>query len=161
MTYHAVRIRVQKGYNSIRGAHPETYNLVVKVPLHISRVENQVFIQDAIALGDQPAAGEGDHPATAYVQSGQLQTILLSINRLDQRQVEHHQQQQTHMSELRNYTATQLKITNMNIQKCAMQPVRRIGASRPAGTSGVVHTMDSGYDSTTKLAHHPRTLLSL
>jgi hypothetical protein len=112
-------------------------------------------------LGDQPAVGEGAHPETAYFQSGQLQIILLSINRLDQKQAEHHQQQQTHMSELRNYIATQFKITNMNVQKCAMQPVRRIGASRPARTSGVVHTLDSGYYSTAKLAHHPRTLLSL
>jgi hypothetical protein len=102
------------------------------VPLHIYRVENQFFIQDAIAVGDQLAVGEGAHPATASFQSGQLQTILLSINRLDQRQPEHHQQQQTHMNELRNYTATQFKITNMNVQKCAMQPARRIGASRPA-----------------------------
>jgi hypothetical protein len=128
----AVQLRIQKGYNSIRGANPETYNPVIKVPLHISRVENQVFIQDTIALGDQPAVSEGAHPATASVQSGQLQTILLSINRLDQQQAEHHQQQQTHMSELRNYTATQFKITNSNVPKCAMQPSRRIGASRPA-----------------------------
>jgi hypothetical protein len=42
-----------------------------------------------------------------------------------------------------------------------MQPARRIGASRPAQTSAVVHTLDSGYDSTAKLAHHPRTLLSM
>jgi hypothetical protein len=76
----AVQLRIQKGYNSIRGANPETYNPIIKVPLHISRVENQVFIQDAIALGDQPAGGEGAHPATASVQSVQLQTILLSIN---------------------------------------------------------------------------------
>jgi hypothetical protein len=157
----AVRIRIQKGYNSICGADPESYNPVIKVPLHISRVENQVFIQDAIALGDQPAVGEGAHPATAYVQSDQLQTILLSINRLDQRQAEHHQQQKTHMSELQNYAATQFKITNSNVQKCAMQPARRIGASIPARTSGVIHTLYSGYDSTAKLAHHPRTLLSL
>jgi hypothetical protein len=40
MIDHAVRIRIQKGYNSIRGANPETYNPVIKVPLHISRVEN-------------------------------------------------------------------------------------------------------------------------
>jgi hypothetical protein len=157
----AIRIRTQKGYNSIRGPILETYNPIIKVPLHISRVENQVFIQDAIALGDQPAVSEGAHPATSPVQSGQLQTILLSINRLDQRHTEHHQQQQTHMSELQNYTATHFKITNSNVQTCAMQPARRIGASRPARTSGVVHTLDSGYDSTTKLTHHPRTLLSL
>jgi hypothetical protein len=131
------------------------------VPLHISRVEHQVFIQDAIALGDQPAVGEGAHLATASFQSGQLQTILLSINRLDQRQVEHHQQQQTHMSELRNYTVTQFKNMNSNVQKCTMQPARCIGASRPAGTSGVVHKLDYGYDSTTKLTHHPTTLISL
>jgi hypothetical protein len=79
----AVRIRIQKGYNSIRGANPETYNPIIKVPLHIYHVENQVFIQDAIAFGDQPAVGEGAHPETASFQSGQLQTILMSINRLD------------------------------------------------------------------------------
>jgi hypothetical protein len=102
-----VRIRIQKGYNSIHGTNPETYNPVIKVPLHISRVENQVFIQDAIALVDQPAVGEVAHLATTSVQSDQFQTILLSINWFDQRQAEHQQQQQTHMSELRNYTATQ------------------------------------------------------
>jgi hypothetical protein len=115
-----VRLRIQQGYNSIRGANTATYNPVIKVPLHISRVENQVFIQDTIALGCQPVVGEGAHPATASIQSNQLQTILLSINRLDQQQVEHHQKQQTHMSELQNYTATQFKITNTNVIKYAM-----------------------------------------
>jgi hypothetical protein len=43
--------------------------------LHIYHVENQVFIKDAIALGDQPAVGEGAHPAAASLQSGQLQKL--------------------------------------------------------------------------------------
>jgi hypothetical protein len=89
MTDHAVRIRIQKGYNNIRCANPEIYNPVIKLSLHISRVENQVFIQDTIALGDQPAVGEGAHPVTASFQPVQLQTILLSINRLGRRQAEH------------------------------------------------------------------------
>jgi hypothetical protein len=130
----SVRIRIQRVYNGIRGANPETYSPIMKVPLHISRVRNQVFIQDTIALDDQPAVGEGAHPVTSFFQSGQLNTIFLSINQLDQRQAKHHQQQQTHMSELRNYTASQFKITNSNVQKCAMQTASRIGASRPAQT---------------------------
>jgi len=47
-----VRDRVLEGYSMIHGGHPADYNPVVKVPLHVSRVENQVFIQEAIDLGN-------------------------------------------------------------------------------------------------------------
>jgi hypothetical protein len=43
----AVRARVQAGHNNIRGGHPASYNPVRKIPLHISRIENQVFIEDS------------------------------------------------------------------------------------------------------------------
>jgi hypothetical protein len=45
--------------------------------------------------------------------------------------------------------------------KYSMQPVRCIVAARPAPTSGVLHTLYTGYDYTANLAHHPRTLLPL
>jgi hypothetical protein len=38
--------RVRAGYNTICGGHPEDYNPVKKVPLHIFRVENQIQIEE-------------------------------------------------------------------------------------------------------------------
>jgi hypothetical protein len=65
-----VMSRVQQGYNSIRGQHGITYNPVYKVPLHISRVEKLVFIQDAGAMGEVEATG-GSQAATVAAQSSQ------------------------------------------------------------------------------------------
>jgi hypothetical protein len=39
-----VLLIIQEGYSIIRGGNAATYNPISKVPLHISRVENQVFI---------------------------------------------------------------------------------------------------------------------
>jgi hypothetical protein len=51
MIHPQVLSRVNQGYNSIRGQHVITYNLV-----HISCLEDRVFIQDAVAMGE----GEGE-----------------------------------------------------------------------------------------------------
>jgi hypothetical protein len=53
----AVRARVREGYNTIHGEHAGNYNPVEKVPLHISRIENQVFIQDTLDIGGGNVGG--------------------------------------------------------------------------------------------------------
>jgi hypothetical protein len=45
---HAVTIGLFACSGAIHGNNNVSYNPVVKVPLHTSRVENQVFIQDTI-----------------------------------------------------------------------------------------------------------------
>jgi hypothetical protein len=104
MIHPQVLLRVQQGYNSIRGKHGNTYNPVYKVPLHISRVENLVFIQDAVTMGEGGGEATGSQAATAAAQSRQIQTLLLAINRLEKRQAENQKQLQQHMSEMRSYT---------------------------------------------------------
>jgi hypothetical protein len=74
---------VKQGYNSIHGQHDVTYNPVYKVPLQISRVENLVFIQDTVAMGEgEGEATGGSQAATSAAQSSQIQTLFLSINLL-------------------------------------------------------------------------------
>jgi hypothetical protein len=52
-----VRQRVHQGYTAIRGVNKTACSPVTKVPLYISQVENQVFIQDAITIGDVESGG--------------------------------------------------------------------------------------------------------
>jgi hypothetical protein len=162
----AVRTRVQAGYNTIRGGHPASYNPVKKIPLHISRIENQVFIEDSGL--DEPGIGGNDggtqaSARTARQQSSQQHTILLAINRLEQRQGDQHQQVCASISGLRSYCATQFSLMNRNMNRYSMQPVRRIG---PAGGGGGGSNnsndiANEGIDATAKLSIHPRTLLLL
>lgn len=158
----AVRARVQAGYNTIRGAHPADYNPVVKVPLHISRVENQVFIQEALAGGvdgNGNVVVGGGHGLSAN-QANQLQTVLISMNRMDQRLAEHHQQLSSNISELRSYCCAQFRLMNRNMTRYSMQPVRRIGPA-PVNAAPNVGGGAQGIDARAKLAPHPRTLLLL
>jgi hypothetical protein len=83
MIHPQVLSRVQQGYNSIHGQHDITYNTVYKVPLHISHVENLVFIQDAVVMGEGECEATGSQMATEAAQSSQIHTLLLSINRLE------------------------------------------------------------------------------
>jgi hypothetical protein len=70
MIHPQVLSRLQQGYNSIRGQHVITYNPVYKVPFHISCVENLVFIQDAVAMGEgEGEATGGSQATTAAAQS--------------------------------------------------------------------------------------------
>jgi hypothetical protein len=119
-----VLARVQQGYNIIYGKHGITYNPVYKVTLHISRVENLVFIQDAVTMGEGGGDATGSQSATSATQSSQIQTLLLSINRLDKRQAKNQQQLQHHMSELCSYTATQFKQVHTNMNQFAASPTR-------------------------------------
>lgn len=132
------------------------------MPLHISRVENQVFVQDAITIGDVETGGDAAALATASTQASQFQTILISINHLDQRQSENNQKLQAHKSELRNYTpTTQFHIMHTHMMRFSLQHVMQLGGAHTYACGGVVHTCDDYHDSTTKLAHYPRTLLLL
>jgi hypothetical protein len=77
MIHPQVLSRVQQVYTSVRGKHGNTYNPMYKVPLHISRVENLVFVQDAVTMGEGGGVATGSQTATAAAQSSQIQTLLL------------------------------------------------------------------------------------
>jgi hypothetical protein len=144
MIHPQVLSRVHQGYNSIRGKHGITYNPVYKVPLYISRVENLVFIQEAVAMGEGEGEATGSQAATAAAQSSQIQTLILSINRLDKRQTENQQQLQQHMSELRRYTTTQFKQVHTNMNRFAASLARRLGPTRPgASDASIYHTLNN------------------
>jgi hypothetical protein len=65
MIHPQVLYRLHQGYSSIHGKYGNTYNPVYKVPLHISRVENLVFIQDAVTMGEGRGEAPGSQAATA------------------------------------------------------------------------------------------------
>jgi hypothetical protein len=70
MIHQQVLSRVQQGDNSIRGQHTITFTLVYKVPLHILRLENLVFIKDAVAMGeDEGEAIDGSQVVTTATYS--------------------------------------------------------------------------------------------
>jgi hypothetical protein len=141
MIHPQVLSRVQQGYTNICGKHGNTYNAVYKVPLHISRVENVIFIQDPVTMGEGGGEATGSQATTAADQSSQIQTLLLSINRLDKRQAENQQKLQPHMSELRSYTATQFKQVHTNMNRFAASPARRLRQTRPGVSDAYVcHT---------------------
>jgi hypothetical protein len=162
MIHPQVLYRVQQGYDSICNQHGITYNPVYKVPLHTSCVENLVFIQDTVAMGEGEGEVTGSQAAKAAVQSIQIQTLIFSINLLGKQHAKNQQQLQHHTRELRSYTSTQFKQVHTNMNRFASSPTRRIGPTRP-GTSdnSVSHTLNNTYDSTTKLSSRPRNLLLL
>jgi hypothetical protein len=139
-----------------------TYNPVYKVSLHISRVENRVFIQDAVTIGEGEATG-GSQAAASDAQSGQIQTLILSINLLGKRQAENQQQFQHRTSELRSYAATQFKQVHTNMNRFTSTPARRVGPTRPGVSDrvSVSHTLNNTYDSSVKLSSCPRKILLL
>jgi hypothetical protein len=128
MIHPQILSRVQQGCNSINGQHGITYNPVYKFPLHISRVENLVFIQDAVIMGegeDEATGGsQAAKAATQSNQSNQIQALLLPINLMVKGQAENQKQLQQHMSELYSYTATQFKQVHTNMNRFASSPER-------------------------------------
>jgi hypothetical protein len=130
MIHPQVLSRVHQGYISIHGQHGVTYNPVYKPPLHISRVENLVFIEDAVAMGKCEGDANWSQAATAAAQSSQIQTLLLSINLLGKRQAENQQQLQQNMSDLCRYTATHCKQVHTNMNQFASSPATRASKAR-------------------------------
>jgi Fe-S cluster biosynthesis and repair protein YggX len=113
-------------------------------------------------MGEGGGEATGSQAATAAAQFSQIQTLLLSINRLKKRQAENQQQLQQHMSELCSYTATQFKQDNTNMNRFAASPSRRLGGKRPGvSDASICHTLENTYDSTAKLSYFPRNLLLL
>jgi hypothetical protein len=111
-------------------------------------------------MGEGEGAAAGSQAATASSQSIQIQTPILSINRLDKRQAENQQQLQQHMSELRSYTATQSKQVHTNMNRFAASPVRWLGPTRPGASDAYAcHTLNNTYESTAKLSSWPRNPL--
>ena len=154
MISHSVLLRVQEGYNRIRGGQPADYNPVEKTPLHVSRIENQVFIQDAIGGGDNGGA-------VAVAQDQMNQTVLLAVHRVDQRQAENHLQTQASISQVLQCCHTQFALVHRNQSRCHMTPARPLG-NRTTNIANVrVVLPNAGLDSTAKLAAHPRTLVLL
>jgi hypothetical protein len=164
MTHPHILSKVHQGCNSIHFQHVITYNPVYKVPLHISRVDNIVFIQDAVIMGEgEDKATGGSQAATSATQSTQIQPPLLPINLMCKLQTDKQQQLQQHISELYSYTATQFKQVHINMSRFASSPVRRLGPTRPGASGGVSvsHTLNNTYDSIAKLSSCPRNLLLL
>ena len=92
----AVRARIVNGYAAIRQQHPADYNPVQKVPLHVFQVENTVHIEEMEPTGDA-AANAGNNPIRLSASQGganrhDTQSILLSLNRIQQTQAQHQQQ---------------------------------------------------------------------
>jgi hypothetical protein len=155
-----VRNRIINGYRAIRQDHPVEFNPVHKVPLHVYQVENQVFIEELVGLPEEAnAANAGNNPIYLNVNQAanrhDSNSILLSLNRIQQTQAQHHQQHvvsyiyvfsllyivtlylteciclllslQADMQQLRLYCSTQFQVINRNMTRYYAAPVRPIG----------------------------------
>jgi hypothetical protein len=166
MIHPQVLSRVQQGYISISIQHGVTYNPMYKVPLHILRVENLVFIQDAIAMGEgEGEATYGSQLATAAAQSSPSRyrtsycqsTYWANIMRKTS------SNPKNTCESMNRCASSQFKQVHTNMNRCASSPTRRVGPTRPRANDGVSisHTLNNAYDSTAKLSSFPRNLLLL
>jgi hypothetical protein len=108
--------------------------------LYLPPIDEELLLQrSAIVDNDLPFR----RATTETTQASQLQTLLLSINLLDQQQSKNNQQLHAHVSELRNFTATQFRIMDTNMTRFSLQPARQQSAgARPGAGGGVLYTPD-------------------
>jgi hypothetical protein len=138
----------------ISGSNNVSYNPVVKVPLYISHV-------DDISAGSNEVVDDV-RSEVASAQADQMQTLFISLHRLDQCQANNHHQVIQKISDICHNTSTWFKIVDVNMSRYSMQPIRCIGAAMPVVNGRTAHTRDSiTIDLTTNLSSHPRTLLLL
>jgi hypothetical protein len=126
--------------------------------LYLPPIDEELLLQrSAIVDNDLPFR----RATTETTQASHLQTLLLSINLLDQQQSKNNQQLHAHVSELRSFTVTQFRIMDTDMTRLLPQPARQLAGARPGAGGGVVHTPADYQDPYAKLANHPRTLLLL
>jgi hypothetical protein len=90
MISNVVRMRIKEGYNTIRGDNDADWNPVEKVPLLITRVENQLVIDKLVRGPEQPGDQAGDDgapllsAANIHGNREQLQAVLNQVHHLRQ-----------------------------------------------------------------------------
>jgi Transcriptional activator of glycolytic enzymes len=109
-----VRQRIKEGYNVIRGDNDPDWNPVVKVPLVITRVENQLVIDKLLPGPDGPGDGGAPLLAAANLQGHreQLQSVLNQVHHLRQELVDTRQ----HLDE--SYTQLWTRVSNRLTVMC-------------------------------------------
>jgi hypothetical protein len=115
MLSNVVRMRIKEGYNEIRGDNDPDWNPVEKVPLVVTRVENQLVIDELLARAPDQAGNDGAPlQAAANLQGNreQLQSVLNQIHHLRQEVVQLGQHLAESDTQLWNRVAN--RFTSMN-----------------------------------------------
>ena len=136
MMSNIVRNRIREGYAMIRGENPADYNPVTKSPLLVTRVENNLCIDEMMILNpdaapDQPADPEQQQLQLQQAQQlvgtrEQLQHILNQVHHLRQQQQETQQTFRECISELRQWM-----VSKFNAQKEMINRLRQAAPFAP------------------------------
>jgi len=136
----AVRSRVRAAWSDIQGNHDDDWNPVEKVVLQVHRYENELVIDELLAMG-QTAAGGGGAAAggdlmVANQVAGNQQQLGIMVNQLHQMKQQCTEDRlaiQTDISALRSYTQHQFTTVHRTLGRMLHQaPTRRVQGGRPA-----------------------------
>ena len=163
--------RVRAGYNTIRGGHPEDYNPVKKVPLHIFRVENQVQIKKITREPENNGEENilGGATATGNIGTNRdyhhnLQTLFLLLSQLSRLEADHHQDILRVIASIHKQQKDSFTRASTNFSRYMMRPVvtlRRHAPARANAGEVLVVQVQVPSTGTVSLSKHPRTLLLL
>jgi Transcriptional activator of glycolytic enzymes len=114
-----VRMRIKEGYNIIRGDNDADWNPVEKVPLVITRVENQLVIDELLPGPDGPGDGGAPLHAAANLQGHreQLQAVLNQVHHLRQEMVDSRQHLDESYTQLWTRVSNRLTVMSNNINR--------------------------------------------
>jgi Transcriptional activator of glycolytic enzymes len=152
MMSNLVRMRIKEGYNGIRGDNDADWNPVEKVPLVITRVENQLVIDELVARGLDEAGAQEAPLAAANIQGTRehLQAVLNQVHHLRQEVTGLGQQLAESDTQLWNRVSTRLTVMSDNINRlraaapfaavvnaeAAVAPAANLAIAIPAGQPG-------------------------
>jgi hypothetical protein len=139
----AVRSRVVTAWEALRGdGHPAEWNPVNKVVLKVYRYENELVIDELLALENGAGAGAGGDLMVANQVAGnqqQLGVIVNQLHQVKQQQSEDRQAIQMDISAHRAYCQHQFTHLHRTMGKLIMQPTRqRVIGGRPAARTVAV-----------------------
>jgi Transcriptional activator of glycolytic enzymes len=150
MMSNLVRLRIKDGCNTIRGDNAADWNPVEKVPLVITRVENQLVIDELMSRGQDQAGGHEAPLAAANIQGNRehLQAVLNQVHHLRQEITELGQQLAESDTHLWNRVSNRLTVMSNNINRLrAAAPFAAVvaePAAEPAPATHPVITIPAG-----------------
>ena len=116
-----VRMHIKAAYDGIRGDNAADWNPVEKVPLCVTRVENQLIIDELLQVDGPDGAGDNGPVLQAAMglhgHAQALQAVLNQVHQLRQQQVEGTQALQEAIVQLRHWVAGRFTLQANNINR--------------------------------------------
>jgi len=145
--------RVEAAWATLRAGtdHPIDWNPVEKVVLQVHRYENELVIDELLAMGNDGGGGGGTGGAggdlmVANQVAGNQQQLGIIVNQLHQvkqKQSEDRQAFETGMSSMRTYNQHQFQLVHRTLGRMLQQaPTRRV--ARPAALAEARHLAGVG-----------------